>query len=255
LDPRWEALVDSEYLIVSGPEEAADAVRTVATFGATVIKIYSNNTPNPASLTLEEMKAIVAEANRMGLKVAAHATDDRAVWNAAEAGVHSIEHGYQVSDSTLRLMAEKRVALVPTDVDSASMVHLMEAMGNEAFSASQVSMFVAPLHDRLMRAKAAGVTIVAGSDMYLDMKKPQGEAAKRVLFAYLEAGMDPMEILQAATVNGAELLGMQGRIGTVSPGAFADIIAVEGDPLTDFSCIERVRFVMKDGRVFRMPEG
>jgi imidazolonepropionase-like amidohydrolase len=255
LNPAWSELADAEYRIVSGPVDAADAVREARTYGATVIKIYSNNTPNPAYLSVEEMKAIVDEAALMGLKVSAHATNDLSVWNAVEAGVHSIEHGYQVADSTFRFMAERGVALVPTDVDSAGMVYFMEAMGNETFTPAQATMYTAPLHDRLLRAKAAGVTIVAGSDMYIDMGRPQGEAAKRVLFAYLEAGLTPVEILQAATVNGARLLGLEGRIGVISPGAFADIIAVEGDPETEFGSIERIRFVMKDGRVYRMPEG
>lgn len=253
LNPAWKSLADAEYRIVSGPEEAADAVREAVTFGANVIKVYSNNTPNPAYLSVEEMRAAVDEAARMGLRVAAHATDDRSVWNAVEAGVHSIEHGYQVADSTLRFMADRGVALVPTDVDSAGMVYFMKAMGNEEFSPAQVSMITAPLHDRLLRAKAAGVTIVAGSDMYVDMGRPQGAAAKRVLFAYLEAGLEPVEILQAATVNAAALLGMEGRIGVLSPGAFADIIAVEGDPATDFASMERVSFVMKAGTVYSAP--
>jgi imidazolonepropionase-like amidohydrolase len=254
LNPEWKELADAEYRIVSGPEDAADAVREAVTFGANVIKVYSNNTPNPAYLSVEEMRAIVEEAALMGLKVSAHATNDRSVWNAVEAGVHSIEHGYQVADSTLRFMAERGVALVPTDVDSAGMIYFMEAMGNETFSPEQVSMVTAPLHDRLLRAKAAGVTIVAGSDMYVDMGRPQGAAAKRVLFAYLEAGLEPVEILQAATVNAAALLGLEGRIGVISPGAYADIIAVDGDPEIDFDSMERVRFVMKDGKVYRVPE-
>jgi imidazolonepropionase-like amidohydrolase len=91
--------------------------------------------------------------------------------------------------------------------------------------------------------------------MYVNMGRPQGDAAKRVLFAYLEAGLTPAEILQAATVNAAALLGLGGRIGVISPGAYADIIAVEGDPEADFGSMERVRFVMKDGEVYRMPEG
>jgi imidazolonepropionase-like amidohydrolase len=255
LSPEWEELADAEYRVVSGPEEAADAVREAATFGANVIKVYSNNTPNPAYLSVEEMRAIVKEAALLGLKVSAHATNDRAVWNAVEAGVHSIEHGYQVADSTLRFMAEKGVALVPTDVDSAGMIYFVEAMGNEALSPEQVSSYTAPLHDRLLRARAAGVTIVAGSDMYVNMGRPQGDAAKRVLFAYLEAGLTPAEILQAATVNAGALLGLGGRIGVISPGAYADIIAVEGDPEADFGSMERIRFVMKDGEVYRMPEG
>jgi len=253
LNPAWKALAEAEYRIVSGPEDAADAVREAVTFGAGVIKLYSNATPNPAYLSVEEMRAAVEEAALVGLKVAAHATNDRSVWNAVEAGVHSVEHGYQVADSTLRFMAEKGVALVPTDVDSVGMVYFMEAMGNEEFSPAQVSMITAPLHDRLLRAKAAGVTIVAGSDMYVDMGRPQGAAAKRVLFAYLEAGLTPVEILQAATVNAAALLGMEGRLGVISPGALADIIAVEGDPEADFSSLERVTFVMKGGTVHSAP--
>ena len=147
INPEWKSLADAEYRIVSGPEDAADAVREAVTFGATVIKVYSNNTPNPAYLSVDEMRAAVAEANRMGLKVSAHATNDLSVWNAVEAGVHSIEHGYQVADSTLRFMAERGVALVPTDVDSAGMIYFMQAMGNETFSPAQVSMVTAPLHD------------------------------------------------------------------------------------------------------------
>lgn len=253
LHPEWMQLTDAEYRTVSGPVDAVDAVREAVTYGATVIKVYSNATPNPAYLSVEEMKAIVAEAALMGRKVSAHATNDLSVWNAVEAGIHSIEHGYQVADSTLSFMAEKGVALVPTDVDSAGMVYFMEAMGNDTFDPAQVSLYTAPQHDRLMRAKAAGVTIAAGSDMYIDMGRPQGEAAKRVLFAYLEAGLEPVEILQAATVNGAELLGLGGRIGEISPGSFADIIAVEGDPVSDFASMERVRFVMKGGTVYRSP--
>ena len=255
LNPEWKQLADAEYRIVSGPADAANAVREAVNFGASVIKVYSNNTPNPAYLSVEEMRAVVEEAARMGRRVAAHATNDLSVWNAATAGVSSVDHGYQVADSTLRLMAEKGVYLVPTDVDSASMVHYMEASRSATFSPAQVSAYLAPLHERLLRAKAAGVAIAAGSDMYLDMGRPQGEAAKRVLFAYLEAGLEPVEILQAATANAAALLGLKGRIGVIAPGAWADIIAVQGDPRTDFGCMERVRFVMKDGTVYRTPEG
>jgi imidazolonepropionase-like amidohydrolase len=104
--------------------------------------------------------------------------------------------------------------------------------------------------NRLRRAIQAGVTIAAGSDNYLDMGVPQGEAAKRVLFAYHEAGMSAVQVLQAATINDAKLLGLEDRLGVVKAGAWADIIAVEGDPVTDFGAIERVRFVMKGGTVY-----
>jgi imidazolonepropionase-like amidohydrolase len=104
--------------------------------------------------------------------------------------------------------------------------------------------------DRLRRAMKIGVTIAAGSDNYIDLGMPQGEAAKHNLFAYAEAGMPNLEVLQAATWNASRLLGLENRIGVIKPRAFGDIIAVEGDPATDIHALERVRFVMKQGTVY-----
>lgn len=95
-----------------------------------------------------------------------------------------------------------------------------------------------------------GVTIAAGSDNYLDMGMPQGEAAKHNLFAYAEGGMPNLSVVQAATWNASRLLGLENRIGVVKPHAYADIIAVEGDPATDIHALERVRFVMKQGTIY-----
>jgi imidazolonepropionase-like amidohydrolase len=103
------------------------------------------------------------------------------------------------------------------------------------------------------RTEASGVTITAGSDNYLWLGVPQAEAARRVLFAYYQAGLTPVEIPRAATIDAARLLGIEGQIGVTKAGAFADIIAVEGNPLEDFDSLERVRFVMKDGKVYRRP--
>jgi imidazolonepropionase-like amidohydrolase len=91
--------------------------------------------------------------------------------------------------------------------------------------------------------------IVAGSDMYWNLDIPRGQAAKRVLFAYQQADVEPKRILQAATVNAATLLG-EARLGVIEPGAFADIIAVDGNPMEDLDSLERIRFVMKDGTVY-----
>jgi imidazolonepropionase-like amidohydrolase len=113
----YKNIVEEEYRIIRGVEDARQAVRENVTYGANVIKIYSNNTPNPTMLSMEEMRAIVDEAHLYRVRVAAHATSDVAVRRAVEAGVDSIEHGYQVSDETLKLMKEKGVALVPTDAD------------------------------------------------------------------------------------------------------------------------------------------
>ena len=245
----YKQIAEEEYRIVRGTEDARSAVREAATYGANTIKIYSNNTPNPTFLSIDEMKAIVDEAHLLRMKVAAHATSDTAVRRATEAGVDSVEHAYQVSDETLKLMAEKKVAMVPTDADFQSFKYFIEQGEGQKLTDEQINQQLKPLRDRLQRAIAAGVTIVAGSDMYIDMQRPQGEAAKRVLFAYLEAGMKPAQILQAATINAARLFGNP-RLGAIKAQTFADIIAVEGNPADDFNAIEKVRFVMKNGKVY-----
>jgi imidazolonepropionase-like amidohydrolase len=247
LQPGYKQLAEEEYRVIHGPDDARQAVRENVTYGARLIKIYSNNTPNPGYLSMEEMKVIVDEAKLLKVKVAAHATDDTAVRRAAEAGVDSIEHGYQVKDETLALMKTRGVALVPTDVDEASLKLYFERSKSPA--PPNPTSILQPLRDRLRRAMAAGVTIVAGSDNYIDFGMPQGQAAKRVLFAYLEAGMKPAQILQSATINGGRLIGDE-RLGVIKAGAFADIIAIEGDPLQDFNAIEKIKFVMKDGKVY-----
>jgi imidazolonepropionase-like amidohydrolase len=113
-------------------------------------------------------------------------------------------------------------------------------------------MFAGANHKRLERAVKAGVRIAAGSDEYYDIPgKTRGEASLLMLRAYAASGMTPLEIIRAATVNGADLLGWQNRVGVIEPGRFADLIAVEGDPLKDITELERVKFVMKGGAVIK----
>ncbi|HKP29677.1 MAG TPA: amidohydrolase family protein [Gemmatimonadales bacterium] len=248
-----QELAGEEYRIVHNPDDAADAVRENVTLGARVIKIYSNNTPNPGSFSDAELAAIVESAKRHHVRVAAHATSDEAVYRAAKAGVNSIEHAYQVTDSTLALMAKNGVFLVPTDLDTVSVEWYLKQSGN--YTDERFKNFVGSLQynqDRLRRAIKAGVTIAAGSDNYIDMGVPQGQAAKHNLLAYLYTGMTPVQVLQAATINDAKLLGMEGKIGVIKQGAFADIIAIDGDPETDFKSIEKVTFVMKEGTVYSL---
>lgn len=251
--PGFQSLVDEEYRIVRGPVDAALAVQENVSQGAKVIKIYSNNTPNPGALSPAELEAIVSTARLLGVRVAAHATDDAAVWRATMAGVNSIEHGYEVSDSTLRLMAQKGTFLVPTDVDTLTAVAYAKAAGMEGPIPQGLVDYMKSERERLMRAVKAGVPIAAGSDMYIALGTAQGSAAKRVLFAYIQAGLTPVQVLQAATVNDARLLGSENELGVIKPNAYADIIAVNGNPLDDFSAIERVVWVMKGGTVYKSP--
>jgi imidazolonepropionase-like amidohydrolase len=251
LQQRHQAVAEEEYRIVHGPEDAAQAVRENLTFGANLIKIYSNSSPNRGNLSLAEMKAIVEEAKMYGVRVTAHATNNAPIWRAVQAGVNSIDHAYQIDDSTLALIRERGVALLPTDVDSVTIARLIiRDPTDKRLTIEQIPLILKNGRDRLQRALKAGVTIVAGSDNYLQTGFPQGEAAKRVLFAYASAGMNPLQILRAATWNGAELLGMKNRLGVIKPGASADIVAVDGQPDSDILVLEKVRFVMKDGTVY-----
>jgi len=251
LQSGYRAIAEEEYRVVRGPQDAALGVRENVTYGADVIKIYSNNTPNKGSLSVDEMRAIVDEAHRLHVKVTAHATSDEAVWRAATAGVDGIEHAYQVADSTLALMKQKGIFMVPTDLDSATILrYASRSQGKFTATPAQVPTFLNGQRERLRRALKVGVTIAAGSDNYIDLGMPQGDAAKHNLFAYAEAGMPNLTVLQAATWNASRLLGLENRIGVLKGHAFADVIAVEGDPATDIHALERVRFVMKQGTIY-----
>jgi len=251
LQSGYRAIAEEEYRVVRGPQDAALGVRENVTYGADVIKIYSNNTPNKGSLSVDEMRAIVDEAHRLHVKVTAHATSDEAVWRAATAGVDGIEHAYQVADSTLALMKQKGIFMVPTDLDSATILrYANHSQGKFTATPAQVPTFLNGQRERLRRALKVGVTIAAGSDNYIDLGMPQGDAAKHNLFAYAEAGMPNLTVLQAATWNASRLLGLENRIGILKGHAFADVIAVEGDPATDIHALERVRFVMKQGTIY-----
>jgi imidazolonepropionase-like amidohydrolase len=148
-------------------------------------------------------------------------------------------------------MKQKGIFMVPTDLDSATVLrYSSRSQGKFTVTPAQVPTILNGQRDRLRRAMKIGLAIAAGSDNYIDLGMPQGEAAKHNLFAYAEAGMPNLNVLQAATWNASRLLGLENRIGTVKPHAFADIIAVEGDPTTDIHALERVRFVMKQGSAY-----
>ena len=200
------------------------------------------------------MKAIVEEAHRVGKKVAAHAIGDMATRIAVEAGVDSIEHAYTIPDDVLKMMAEKRIFLVPTDYPAEFYLSLY------AFSSDTpkeqinqitggINKFIKSNQDRLLKAVKFGVPIAAGSDEYYQLKgKARGQASLMMFRAYTASGMSPLEIIRAATVNNAELLaGERALFGSIEKGKYADLIAVSGDPLKDIAELENVFFVMKGG--------
>jgi imidazolonepropionase-like amidohydrolase len=244
-------IANDEYRIITGPVDAVQVVRENITQGADVIKIYSNNTPNRTALSIEEMQAIVKEAHRYNLRVTAHATDNQAIYNAVVAGVDGIEHGYQVADSTLKLMAKKKVILVPTDGDSTIFANYARiAYPGDPEAGPGIKKMLNAQAQRLQRAIKFGVTIAAGSDDYIDVQMPYAAFSKHTLIGYHEAGVPIPQVLQFATYNAAKQLNMSGKIGQLKGGFLADLIAVDGKVDQDIQGILSVHFVMKDGIVY-----
>lgn len=249
-------VVDHEYAVIDGPEEARRAVRRAIAQGADGIKIIVGS-ETAILLSEEEVAAIVDEAHRAGRWVAAHATDDRAAAIAVSAGVDSIEHGYELSDATLTSMAERGIALVPTDYPLA--FYLGMARDSRRWDEARSEEIEAILtrvvlghRDRLARAHAHGVPIVAGSDAYYRWgERDRGDIASSIFLAYAESGLSPIDVLRAATLNAARLLRVEGELGEITVGAHADLIAVTGDPLSDSARLREVAFVVRGGVVVR----
>ncbi|HEV2915887.1 MAG TPA: amidohydrolase family protein [Pyrinomonadaceae bacterium] len=246
-----QKIIEQEYVTVSGVEEARRAVRQAFYDGADCIKVIVNT--GPRVISTEELKVIVEEAHRVGRKVAAHAIGDQATRIAAEAGVDSIEHAYTVPDDVLRMMAAKKIYLVPTDFPPDVYLPPNLSPEQQQQALEQIKKFTNGSRARLARAIKAGVPIAAGSDSYYAIPgMTRGQTSLLIYRAYAEAGMTPLEIIRAATVNAADLLaGDRALFGSIEDGKFADLIAVAGDPLKDITELEHVRFVMKGGKVIK----
>jgi imidazolonepropionase-like amidohydrolase len=232
--------------MVSGAEEARRAVREQIGNGADLIKVYAD-WQHP-TLTVEEMRVVVEEAHKQGLKVAAHATTPEGIKNALTAGVDSIEHGHGADREALEMMKAKGVFLVPTVGGVDAMVQRRKADQLTPEQQKRMDAFVHSTEQEVRDAMALGIKIASGFDA--SGARGQGRNAEELL-ALTRRGMSPIDAIRAATVNGAELMGWQDRVGAVEAGKYADLIAVGGDPLSDVAVLRDVRFVMKAGTVVK----
>jgi imidazolonepropionase-like amidohydrolase len=235
--------------IANGISEVRKAVRYQIKHGAGVIKISASGGVMSYSTAAgaqqysdEELRAIVDEAHRAGLKVAAHAHGDAGIRACIQAGVDCIEHGSLASDETIQMMVDHGTFLVATSyladgLDVSRAAPELQAKAAEVFPRAK---------ETLRKAIARNVKIACGTDA---PAIPHGQNAKE-LWALVDRGMTPMQALRAATVTSAELIGVDDR-GRLAPGLLADIIAVPGDPTEDITTTQDVRFVMKDGRVYK----
>ena len=232
--------------MVSGVEEARRAVREQIGHGADLIKVYADW--DHPTLTFDEIRVIVEEAHKQKLKVAAHATTPEGIKNAVTAGVDSIEHGHHINREDLELMRARGTFLVPT---VAAIDGMIDAQKNDATAAEDRKWIEPLLHDmqqEIEMARSLGVKIAAGFDAA--EADGQGKNANE-LVALTKRGMTPLEAIRAATVNAAELMNWQDKVGALELSHYADIIAVEGDPLADITLVENVKFVMKGGKVVK----
>lgn len=249
---EMQKVIEQEYVVVSGVDEARRAVRQAFYDSADLIKVIVNT--GPRVLSLEELKVIVEEAHRVNRKVSAHATGDAATRIAAEAGVDSIEHAYTIPDDALRMMAAKKIFLVPTDFPTEFYLPPgLSTVAEREAALANIKRFTGGSRERLARAVKMGVRISAGSDSYYaEPGQTRGQTSKLMFRAYAESGMTPLEIIRAATINNADLFaGERALFGSIEAGKFADLIAVAGDPLKEITELERVRFVMKGGEVVK----
>ena len=240
--------------VADGVEAVQHKVREVIKYGADVIKICATggvlskgDDPNASQFTLEEMKAIVADAHRLGRRVAAHAHGAEGVRWASEAGVDSVEHGHLMDDAAVATLKKNGTYLVPTLFLTEYMQQNMEHSDVPEFSKQKMRWIAGAAQQNVKKAFDAGVKVAFGTDAAV---YPHGLNAGE-FHVYVRLGMTPLAAIQTATLNAADLLGWTKQVGTLEPGKFADLIAVDGDPTKDVTTLEHVRFVMKGGVVYK----
>jgi len=240
--------------VADGPWEARAKVREMAKYGADVIKICASggvlskgDEAGAQQYTLEEMQAIVQEAHKLGRKVAAHAHGTSSIRDAILAGVDSIEHSSLIDDEGIRLAREHGTYLVMDIYDDDFILQEGAKAGMLPESIEKEKKVGQLQRDNFRKAFQGGAKMAFGTDAGV---YPHGDNAKQFYYM-VKYGMTPMQAIQAATVNAADLLGWKDSVGAIAAGKFADIIAVKGDPLADVTQLTKVAFVMKGGAVIR----
>ena len=252
-----ENLLPEQYHVVGdgvadGVAAVQHQVRQNIKYGADLIKIAASggvlskgDDPQASQYTREEMVAIVTDAHRLGRKVAAHAHGAQAILWATEAGVDSIEHGSYIDDASIAAMKAHGTYLVPTSY----LYDWYKDNGKlPAMYAQKMRDTTAVARANHKRAIAAGVKVALGTDAAV---YPHGLNAHELEVYVREYGMTPLEAVQTATLNAADLMGWSDRVGVLEPGKWADVIAVKGDPLKDVRVLQRVAFVMKGGVIYK----
>lgn len=238
--------------IVDGPVEARKAAREQLDKGADWIKVYmthrswvgkNGELASQPTLTIEELRAIVDETHGWGKRVACHAYSGIGLHRALDGGCDSIEHGLDLDDSAIAQMLKQGTWYVPT-----LNVYYTDWAPEDTPDGKRDRLRASAHEVSFKKALKAGVKIVYGTDMGgIPWTEPVAQDFPRMV----EFGMAPMDAIQSATSRAAVMLDMEGKIGVIAPGAFADVVAVSGDPLSDIKLLESVDFVMKDGHVFR----
>jgi imidazolonepropionase-like amidohydrolase len=248
-NPAQHVLPNADY--ANSIDQLIAVIRQQHKEGSDFIKIYETGKDTvvdgelhtPYEYTEAQLAAAVEEAHRLGTGVAVHAMGEPGTLFAAQAGVASIEHATQLSDETMRLMREKQIPAVPT---FAIFDYFAQHAPTPAVAAREKALLDVKIRE-FKKQIDAGIPFAVGSDVG---PFPHGTQAVEMELM-VRYGMKPLAVLQADMINGAKLLGWEGRIGELKPGYFADIVAVPGNPLEDITAVERVSFVMKDGAIVR----
>jgi imidazolonepropionase-like amidohydrolase len=240
--------------VADGPWAVRAKVRETVKYGADVIKVCASggvlskgDQPGTAQYTFEELEAIVQEAHKLGRKVAAHAHGTQSIKDAIRAGIDSVEHSSLIDDEGIALAKQHGTYLVFDIYNDDFILQEGAKAGMLPESIEKEKKIGRLQRENFRRAFQAGAKIAFGTDAGV---YPHGDNAKQ--FAKMvEFGMKPLDAIQAATIRAADLIGWSGKVGSLEPEHYADIIAVSGDPLSDVRVLESVKFVMKDGAVVR----